>query len=269
MYILKKFRTYLFLKYCTISSSSYLLLPLLKIFKIKKPGGRAVVIIQALERTRQALLRNRGELKNIAEFGVAEGEGLLQLSFLVNMFCDFYKIKRPNIIGFDTYEGLPEEKSSADRGTWQPGDYPSDIEILKNRIKELGLEKQITLKKGLFSDTVPKLAEKYIPDFILIDCDYYSSTCDSMLPLFGKLKTGTIIYFDDLGTNFYNKNIGEEKFIYETRKGTFGDQYYLHHFKNKLYIYSDSNNLYPDKNKGDTRRIKLSNDKMNFSKVFY
>ena len=143
------------------------------------------------------------------------------------------------------------------------------MEILKKRIKELGLEKQITLKKGLFSDTVSKLEEKYIPDFILIDCDYYSSTCDSMLPLFGKLKTGTIIYFDDLGVHFYNKNFGEEKFIYETRKGAFGDQYYLHHLKNKLYVYSDANNLYPDKNKGVLRRIKLSNEKMNLSKVFY
>ncbi len=118
--------------------------------------------------------------------------------------------------------------------------YPGDQARLRTLLDKNGVGESCHLYKGLFSETLPKLGCDFSPSLVLIDCDYYTSTRDVFEHLKDSLVSGAVVYFDDLGTNFFNKNMGEERFIHELNGGLFGEQYYLHNIFDKLYVWSNS-----------------------------
>lgn len=213
---------------------------ILKKFGFKRFGGRARSIIFAFEYININTKKGYSNgLKNIAEFGVANGEGFRQLVLIAEWYCKLKNISLPNFYGFDTFNGMPDIEGEYDLGTWEKGDYPGDLDKLKKLFSNSRFEKNVFFKKGLFKDTLNKV-KKFNPDFILVDCDYYSSTRDIFLLLKDKLNPGTVIYFDDLWTNFGNKNLGEERFIYELNDGRFGQQFYLAKLRERVYVWSNS-----------------------------
>lgn len=203
-------------------------------------GFRARNILFALKYIHSNLIRGRTQFTQVAEFGVAQGEGFRQLVILTLHFCALRKIPPPIFHAFDTFEGMPKTTHHSDQGTWSEGDYPGDELQLRKLLDDHGLAKTCQLHKGLFSDTLPPITESFSPNLILVDCDYYTSTCDIFENLKSVLNSGTMVYFDDLGTNFYNRNMGEERFIHELNSGEFGKQYHLHHLFEKLYVWSNS-----------------------------
>lgn len=203
-------------------------------------GRRARNIILALNLLRFAVERNRGRLGQIAEFGVAKGEGFRQLVVLTMHYCATYKLPIPRFYGFDTFEGLPASDDPSDVGTWSAGDYPGDEAALSQLLQGTGASDRIQLMKGLFSQTLPTTSADFAPDFILVDCDYYTSTRDIFDFLKDRLESGTIVYFDDLGTNFFNPHLGEERVIHEVNNGHFGPGYYLHPINQFLYYWSNA-----------------------------
>jgi hypothetical protein len=100
------------------------------------------------------------------------------------------------MIGFDSFEGLPEDWKMSDTLTYIKGRYSLNgtLPPVKNRNVEL-----IT---GYFSDTLPYFLQKQEQKcaFVHIDCDLYSSTLYVLdtLNKFDKLVPGTIILFDEL-----------------------------------------------------------------------
>lgn len=203
-------------------------------------GRRAKNIIRALNMLRFGIERDRGRLAQIAEFGVAKGEGFRQLVLLTLHYCAAYKLPVPRFYGFDTFQGLPASDDPSDVGTWGAGDYPGDEAALAQLLQGTGAGDKIQLVKGLFSQTLPTMGADFAPDFLLVDCDYYTSTRDIFEFLKDRLESGSIVYFDDLGTNFFNPRLGEERVIHEVNNGQFGPAYYLHPINEFLYYWSNA-----------------------------
>jgi|TARA_R100000455_G_C6272587_1_gene129485 hypothetical protein len=122
------------------------------------------------------------EVKGLCmEFGVYEG---LSLNHLAR--C------RPDITwyGFDSFLGLQEDWKG---GTMAKGAFSTAEELPQ-------MEKNVTLIKGWFKDTLPNFLLKYnLPISMMhIDCDTYESTKE-VLDIIGKdrLVKGTRILFDE------------------------------------------------------------------------
>lgn len=211
-----------------------------KLTNTPKYGPRSIEIIFALKNYYLNYLKGRvDKLTTIAEFGVAEGEGLRQLAILTSNFFTLNKSDPPTIYGFDSFEGMHDSDHPADIGTWEKGDYLGDKEKLETYFRSNKMH-NVKLVKGYFNKTLNDIEDSFCPQFILIDCDYYTSTLDIFENLKNKLQSGTLIYFDDLGTNFYNRNMGEEKVIHEINNGTLGESFHLEKLYRRVYVWSNS-----------------------------
>lgn len=142
-----------------------------------------------------ALSKVENNLDLYLEFGVFEGESINYIS---------KKIYPKMIYGFDSFEGLPEN--------WRPG-FDKGTFRLENLPKT---EKNTSLVKGWFNETLPKFLEENNNNcaFIHIDCDLYSSTVTVLNLLKGKIVKGTIIVFDEF-YNYPNWEHGEFKALSE------------------------------------------------------
>lgn len=107
------------------------------------------------------------------EFGVATGQTLSVIAQYIP------------VIGFDSFEGLPEN--------WRE-DFP------KGRFAGVRPPHEIpnsTLVEGWFNDTVPGYDWPDEISLVHIDCDLYSSTIAVLTELIGVVSTGTYIVFDE------------------------------------------------------------------------
>ena len=131
--------------------------------------------------------------------------------------------------GFDTFEGLPEERGAAERALIAGGDYylPGHY---RGRYEELlsyceGKYSNFKLHKGIFKHSITDeflvSMLEYKPILIWVDCDYYASTVfEKMIPW---IPTGWVIYFDDIYYNFSSRFTGEMRAVWELNHGTLGD----------------------------------------------
>ena len=98
----------------------------------------------------------------------------------------------PEVIfyGFDTFEGLPESFSIWKRGRFD----------IKGKLPKVN--KNVSLIKGYFNETLPKFLEEYKEKaaFIHIDCDLYSSTKTIFENIYDRIVPNTVIQFDE----YYN-----------------------------------------------------------------
>jgi len=135
-------------------------------------------------------LRGRAELLDFAlgactvdglvmEFGVFRGESLRFIA----------KRVQQEIVGFDSFEGLPEDWTS----------FQKQGRFTLNGVVPEFSEPHIRICKGWFEDTLPGfLAEQTAPArFIHIDCDIYSSTRTVLNLLSPRIVKGTVIVFDE------------------------------------------------------------------------
>lgn len=144
--------------------------------------------------------------KNIGfclEFGVASG-------YSINYFSE--KLPSANFIGFDSFEGLPEDwiGHHAKKGSYTQ----------KNQKPKVN--NNVHLIEGWFEDTLPKFLDEQRPlnlSFIHIDSDTYSSayTILKYLHKNGLLKNGTFILFDEF-LGYPNWKNGEYKALAEFSK---------------------------------------------------
>lgn len=98
------------------------------------------------------------------------------------------KLKHKNIVGFDSFSGLPESWSEGE----EVGSYSTQGELPK-------VAKNVKLIKGWFKHSIPKFIKKHDEpiSFLHIDCDLYSSTLDVLLALKNNFVKGSIILFND------------------------------------------------------------------------
>ena len=119
--------------------------------------------------------------KLFLEFGTYKGE-------LIN-FCSSL-IPEAKFYGFDSFEGLPETS-----GVWLKGEFDVKEKLPK-------VNKNVSLIKGYFNETLPKFLEEYKEKaaFIHIDCDLYSSTKTVFDNIYDRVVPNTVIQFDE----YYN-----------------------------------------------------------------
>lgn len=119
--------------------------------------------------------------KLFLEFGTYKGESINLCSKLM---------PEVNFYGFDTFEGLSESFSIWKRGRFD----------IKGKLPKVN--KNVSLIKGYFNETLPKFLEEYKEKaaFIHIDCDLYSSTKTIFENIYDRIVPNTVIQFDE----YYN-----------------------------------------------------------------
>lgn len=146
------------------------------------------------------------------EFGVFSGRTVNHISL----------IKRDTTIyGFDSFEGLPE--------TWRSGFHKGCFKT--NELPKVN--SNVELVKGYFDESLPKFLQEHKEDcaFIHIDCDLYSSTKTIFELLKPRIKTGTIIVFDEY-FNYPSWEVGEYKAFQEFIKDSNYNYSYIGYNKN-------------------------------------
>lgn len=115
------------------------------------------------------------------------------------------------VIGFDSFEGLPEDWKMSDTLTYLKGHYnlSGTIPPLKSR--------NVRLVRGYFEETLPDFLSRNEQPcaFVHIDCDLYSSTLYVLKTLHAhhKLVKGTVILFDELYNYQYFENYEFKAFV--------------------------------------------------------
>jgi len=133
----------------------------------------------------------------ILEFGVFKGESI---NYIAKKFPDEI------VYGFDSFEGLP--------GAWRDGFDKGSFQI-KN-LANIKFEKNITLIKGYFNETLPVFFKEHtLPiKFMHIDSDLYSSAVTIFNNVLNQIKSGTVIVFDEF-FNYPGFEEGEFKAFHE------------------------------------------------------
>lgn len=113
------------------------------------------------------------------EFGVYSGS-------TINIIADKYRNEK--IYGFDSFEGLPEDWNG-----WT---------LEQSYFKTQSLPKvreNVILIKGWFDEVLPNFIKQHNEDiaFLHVDCDIYSSAKYVLETLGSRIKSGTIIVFDE------------------------------------------------------------------------
>jgi hypothetical protein len=153
------------------------------------------------------------ELGDYLEFGVYHGTSLSC------MYGARQELGEAGIrlIGFDSFEGLPESAAQEDDGTWAPGQFKSTLGLTRETLQRFGVPlDQVTLVKGWFSDTAtPETRERLgitRVSIAMIDCDLYSSSKEALdfcAPLVGR---HAAFVFDDWNADgLAEKGLGQRR----------------------------------------------------------
>ncbi len=166
-------------------------------------------LLEAADQAREAGLDSFTAI----EFGVAAGEGLLNLCKLADEVRAETGIK-VRIAGFDAGQGMPPPVDWRDHPeTFSAGDFPMDVDGLKAR-----LPSNCRLIIGPVSETVPEFLANELNasapiGFVAFDLDYYSSTKQA-LAIFDDVDAAKylflpVLYFDDIVLPNYSSWAGE------------------------------------------------------------
>ena len=163
---------------------------------------------------RSARLRSRGDVyRHIAtevvepvlylEFGVFSGESIAEWSNLLVH-------PESQLIGFDSFEGLPE-------------DFDFKHRTLKGELSTQGQipeinDSRVRFVKGWFHETVPQFSIPRHKSLILnIDCDLYSATKTVLNSLNPHITIGTLIIFDDM-SQIHHEPTAFSEYMRDTKK---------------------------------------------------
>lgn len=126
----------------------------------------------------------------VMEFGVYKGESVNHIA----------KTIKNRIIGFDSFEGLPEN--------WRTGFEAGTFALPAMPV----VEENVELVKGLFADSLPQFLVSFRQPISLIhiDCDLYSSTIFVLDQLEEFILPGCILVFDEF-FNYPGWEVGEYK----------------------------------------------------------
>jgi len=132
------------------------------------------------------------------ECGVYTGSSLIACASILRNTNIAYRM-----IGLDTFSGLPP-LSAKDKGLAPEGSLylhkhlftDTSMESVKEKINKLGLKKNIELREGLFSNTLPTLSDHRY-HFVNIDCDLYEPHIECLEYFYPRMAKGGIVFFDD------------------------------------------------------------------------
>lgn len=184
------------------------------------------------------------------EFGVAGGKSMAKFARAALRFCreSGVDIRSIQIVGFDSFQGLPEKKSEANGHViWKQGSFAHPREAALLRVAETGFPREnILFVEGFFESSLNPanfaLVSKYTPAIVNVDVDYYSATREALAFIAPLLKSGAVFHFDDLWSFHGHPDMGQMKAIREFN----GAHGYLtpcteRDYRGKTFIYSSLN----------------------------
>jgi len=149
-----------------------------------------------------AISRVARDVKNpvVYEFGVASG---ITYAWIAGVLAA--RLPRCYLVGFDSFQGLPEETEGVWRHGWHcKGEHAYGIEHVQQRLKEKNLERpEFKLFSGFYEESLKRhdvMEDRSNYDSLLlvnIDVDLHRSTLELLDFVKPLLKPGTLLYFDD------------------------------------------------------------------------
>jgi hypothetical protein len=133
------------------------------------------------------------------EFGVYRGHSIL-------FFAGRNNSTHSRFWGFDSFNGLPEDWSSE----YKRGDFDTGGCVPETT------DTRVSFIAGLFQETLPKFVSEYERRnhqvIVHIDCDLYSSTLYCLTKLDAILPSGTIVIFDEFGSELHEFRAANDYF---------------------------------------------------------
>jgi hypothetical protein len=159
------------------------------------------------------------------EFGVAGGNGLLELSRYAATLSRGTGLKI-EVVGFDAISGLPVSPDRRDAPwLWNPGDFPSDVVRLRRM-----LPPETELVVGRIQDTLPKWLqeESRLPiGFVSVDVDLYSGAaaiCEGMANANVKCLLPFVSFYLDDALRFLTPRVTGELAAVSEFNGRYSDR---------------------------------------------
>jgi O-methyltransferase len=147
------------------------------------------------------------------EFGVCHGSSMACMAEA----SDRVGLGSVRLIGFDSFEGLPQGVEGEDDGVWAAGEYSASERAARRLLRSKGVSPdRVVLVKGWFDDTAtPATAERLgirRVSVAMLDCDAYSSTRTALAFLAPLLAERCVLFFDDWNTEaLADKGEGERR----------------------------------------------------------
>jgi hypothetical protein len=157
--------------------------------------------------------RNGQELGDYLEFGVYQGSAMTCMYRAATSM----NLNKMRFVGFDSFEGMPEQSNHEDENVWNSGDFYSSLANTKVYLSKNGVDmSRVGLVKGWFDDTCNSttVQQQNIRKVavINIDCDIYSSTKTALEFCQPFIQDDVVIFFDDWNSyDLAEKGLGERK----------------------------------------------------------
>lgn len=124
------------------------------------------------------------------------------------------------MLGFDSFEGLPEPGESDRRVGWGRGAMACDRERFEQRMDAAGIPRTAyRLVEGFYEKSLTEELRAELadckPSLVMMDCDFYSSTRTVLEWIRPLLRDGTFFMFDDIWAFAGHPDFGELRAIRE------------------------------------------------------
>jgi predicted O-methyltransferase YrrM len=134
------------------------------------------------------------------EFGVYVGTSMIAMHHAARA-----EDRNVEIIGFDSFAGLPPNTREETKGVFHPGQFHSAIDMTRTNLRRHDVDPdRVRLVPGWFEESLTAETQQSLGvdhvDLVMIDCDLESSTrlaLEFCTPLIGR----TVVFFDDWDIN--------------------------------------------------------------------
>ena len=177
--------------------------PLAALLRSREVRQRPRLVIEAALNQTYAdalavLASEPGPLGDYLEFGVFNGTSLLTMQKAFEAAGNKYS----RLIGFDSFEGLPDVAVTDCGGHWKPGEFRCSLDFTRRVLDYEGADwNRIHLVKGYFSSTLTSeltttLAIQHA-SLIMVDCDLYQSAKEALAFCTPLIQDRAVVLFDD------------------------------------------------------------------------
>jgi O-methyltransferase len=153
-------------------------------------------------------------LGDYLEFGVYRGDSLRCMYEAL----EAYGLHGVRLIGFDSFEGLPQLGKGDAELPWFPGDFAFSERETRARLAQAGIDmSRVHLVKGWYSDTLTQELARELgitkASVIMIDCDLYTSTKQALDFCAPFIEDDVVVFFDDWdgGQGLAERGLGEKR----------------------------------------------------------
>lgn len=122
-----------------------------------------------------------------------------------------------SLVGFDSFDGMPDSGEGDGVWTWQPGQLYSDIRLTRANLRRLGVPaRRVKLVRGWFEESLTdatrsRLGLRRAP-VIMMDCVLESSTRTALEFCTPLITDRSVVYFDDWSAaDLANRGLGEAR----------------------------------------------------------